>query len=130
VKADLASFYDYIDHEILGQELLIRTADHAAIECLLDLLGEVQGRRYGLPQLLEPSDRLSDLYGDRVLRALRRKQWPAWRFNDDFRIAVETFEEAKRALDDLTAAARDNGLAVRPGGDVRDAGRRRGWPPR
>ncbi|KAB8178336.1 RNA-directed DNA polymerase [Microbispora catharanthi] len=112
VKADLASFYDYIDHDILGRELLIRTADHAAIECLMDLLGEVQGRRYGLPQLLEPSDRLSDVYGSRVLRAVRRKQWPAWRFNDDFRIAVETFEEAKRALDDLTTAARDNGLVL------------------
>jgi hypothetical protein len=112
VKADLASFYDYIDHDILGRELLIRTADHAAVECLLDLLGEVQGRRYGLPQLLEPSDRLSDLYAGRVLRALRRKQWAAWRFNDDFRIAVETFEDAKRALDDLAAAARDNGLVL------------------
>ncbi|GAB3331176.1 reverse transcriptase domain-containing protein [Micromonospora halotolerans] len=112
VKADLASFYDYIDHDILGRELLVRTGDHAAVECLLDLLGEVQGRRYGLPQLLEPSDRLSDLYAGRVLRALRRKQWAAWRFNDDFRIAVETFEDAKRALDDLAAAARDNGLVL------------------
>jgi hypothetical protein len=112
VKADLASFYDYIDHDILGRDLLTRTGDHAAVECLLDLLGEVQGRRYGLPQLLEPSDRLSDLYADRVLRALRREQWAAWRFNDDFRIAVETFEDAKRALDDLAAAARDNGLVL------------------
>ncbi|GAA4581338.1 hypothetical protein GCM10023176_62040 [Micromonospora coerulea] len=112
VKADLASFYDYIDHDILGRELLVRTGDQAAVECLLDLLGEVQGRRYGLPQLLEPSDRLSDLYAGRVLRALRRKQWAAWRFNDDFRIAVETFEDAKRALDDLAAAARDNGLVL------------------
>jgi hypothetical protein len=34
VKADLASFYDYVDHEILGRELLIRTGDHAAVECL------------------------------------------------------------------------------------------------
>jgi hypothetical protein len=112
VKADLASFYDYIDHDILGRELLVRTGDHAAVECLLDLLGEVQGRRYGLPQLLEPSDRLSDVYGARVLRALRRKQWAAWRFNDDFRIAVKTFDDAKLALDDLAAAARDNGLVL------------------
>ncbi|MGW3858027.1 reverse transcriptase domain-containing protein [Micromonospora arida] len=112
VKADLASFYDYIDHDILGRDLLIRTGDYAAVECLLDLLSEVQGRRYGLPQLLEPSDRLSDLYAGRVLRALRRRQWAAWRFNDDFRIAVETFEDAKRALDDLAAAARDNGLVL------------------
>ncbi|MER7893557.1 RNA-directed DNA polymerase [Micromonospora sp. NPDC094482] len=112
VKADLASFYDYIDHDILARELLIRTSDHAAVECLLDLLGEVHGRRYGLPQLLEPSDHLSDLYAARVLRALRRKQWAAWRFNDDFRIAVETYEDAKRALDDLATAARDNGLVL------------------
>jgi hypothetical protein len=72
----------------------------------------VQGRRYGLPQLLEPSDRLSDLYASRVLRAVRRKQWAAWRYNDDFRIATDTFEDAKRALDDLAAVARDNGLVL------------------
>nr|WP_296073755.1 hypothetical protein [uncultured Actinoplanes sp.] len=53
VKADLASFYQYVDHEILGRELLIR--------------------------------------------AVRRREWAAWRFNDDFRIAVTSFEEAKRA---------------------------------
>ncbi|SDT80354.1 RNA-directed DNA polymerase [Actinoplanes derwentensis] len=112
VKADLASFYDYIDHDILGRELLLRTSDHESIACLLDLLLEVQGRRYGIPQLLEPSDRLSDLYASRILRAIRRKQWPAWRYNDDFRIAAETFEDTKRALDDLTTAARDNGLVL------------------
>ncbi|MET7948417.1 reverse transcriptase domain-containing protein [Micromonospora sp. NPDC005324] len=112
VKADIASFYDYIDHDILGRELLLRAQEHAAIECLLELLLEVQGRRYGLPQLLEPSDRLSDLYAGRVLRALHRRQWAAWRYNDDFRIAAETFEDAKRALDDLAAAARDNGLVL------------------
>lgn len=112
VTADLASFYDYIDHDILGRELLLRTGDHATIECLLELLLEVQGRRYGIPQLLEPSDRLSELYASRILRALQRQQWPSWRYNDDFRIAVESFEDAKQALDDLTAAARDNGLVL------------------
>ena len=112
VKADIASFYDYVDHDSLAQELLLRTREHATIQCLLDLLLEVQGRRYGIPQLLQPSDLLSDLYGDRVLRALRRKQWPSWRYNDDFRIAAESFEDVKRALDDLTAAARDNGLVL------------------
>ncbi|MCO1597652.1 RNA-directed DNA polymerase [Micromonospora sp. RHAY321] len=112
VTADLASFYDYIDHDILGRELLLRTSDHATIECLLELLLEVQGRRYGIPQLLEPSDRLSELYASRIHRALQRQQWPSWRYNDDFRIAVESFQDAKRALDDLTSAARDNGLVL------------------
>ncbi|MEU7779189.1 RNA-directed DNA polymerase [Micromonospora parva] len=112
VRADVAAFYDYIDHDILARELLLRAADHAAITCLLELLFEVQGRRYGLPQLLEPSDRLSDLYAARILRALRRKQWAAWRYNDDFRIATDTFEDVKRSLDDLAAAARDNGLVL------------------
>lgn len=112
VTADLASFYDYIDHDILGRELLLRTSDHATIECLLELLLEVQGRRYGIPQLLEPSDRLSELYASRIHRALQRQQWHSWRYNDDFRIAVESFEDAKRALDDLTSAARDNGVVL------------------
>jgi hypothetical protein len=95
VKADITAFYEYVDHDILGRELLVQTGEHAVVDCLLDLLAGVQGRRYGLPQLLGPSDELSDIYIQRVHRAIRRRGWPAWRYNDDFRIAVESFADAK-----------------------------------
>jgi len=112
VKADINAFYEYVDHSVLSRELLTRTGDHAAIECLMSLLAEAQGRSFGLPQLMEPSDRLSELYADIVERDLLRRGWPAWRFNDDFRIAVRDFGAALSAIEDLAAAAREVGLTL------------------
>jgi hypothetical protein len=102
VKSDVVAFYDHIDHGLRGDELLSIGGDYEAVECLLSRLEEGQGRAYGLPQMLDPSDDLSDLYIERVQRAVVRRGWPTWRFNDAFRIAVE----------DLSAAARDAGLTL------------------
>ena len=112
VKADVAAFYEYVDHGLLGAELLALTGEYDAVQCLLSLLEEVQGRRHGLPQLLDPSDRLSEIYIDRVQRGVLRRGWPTWRFNDDFRIAVGSFDEALAAIEDLSAAAREAGLVL------------------
>lgn len=112
VKADITAFYEYVDHGILSRELLTRIGDHAAIEVLMSLLAEVEGRSFGLPQLLDPSDRLSEVYIDMVERDVLRRGWPAWRFNDDFRIAVRDFGAALAAVEDLAAAAREVGLSL------------------
>jgi hypothetical protein len=112
VKADISAFYEYIDHGILGRELLARTGEYSTIECLMSLLAEVQGRAYGLPQLLDPSDRLSELYIDIVERDVLRRGWPTWRFNDDFRIAARDYGAALAAIEDLAAAAREVGLIL------------------
>ena len=112
VKADVAAFYEYVDHGLLGAELLAITGDFDAVQCLLSLLEEVQGRRHGLPQLIDSSDQLSELYIDRVQRAVLRRGWPTWRFNDDFRIAAGSFDEALAAIEDLSSAAREAGLTL------------------
>jgi hypothetical protein len=112
VKADVHAFYEYVDHSILSRELLTRTGDYQAIECLMSLLVEVQGRSYGLPQLLDPSDRLSEIYIDLVERDVLRRGWPSWRFNDDFLIAVRDYASALAAIEDLATAARDVGLTL------------------
>jgi len=112
VKADITAFYDYVDQGILSRELLARTGDYAAIECLISLLADMQGRVYGLPQLLDPSDRLADVYIDIVERDVLRRGWPTWRFNDDFRIAARDFGDALAAIEDLAVAARDVGLTL------------------
>jgi hypothetical protein len=112
VQADITAFYECIDHGILAQELLTRTGDYAAIECLMSLLGEVQGRSFGLPQLLESSDRLSEIYIDVVERSVLRRGWAVWRFNDDFRAAVSDFGDALAAIEDLASAAREVGLTL------------------
>ena len=112
VKADVTAFYEYIDHEILRRELLVRTGDNDAISCLISLLAEVQGRTYGIPQLLDPSDRLSEVYIDIAERSVLRRGWATWRFNDDFRIATRSFADSKAAIEDLAAAVRDIGLTL------------------
>jgi hypothetical protein len=112
VKSDITAFYQYVDHEILGQELQIMGGDFDAISYLLELLREVQGRSYGLPQLLDPSDALSEVYIDRVERQLIRQGLAVWRFNDDFRIACRTYSETLSAIEKLDAAARASGLVT------------------
>lgn len=95
VKSDITAFYQYIDHQILFDELLAKTGDYDAISALIQLLDETQGRRFGLPQLLTPSDRLSEVYIDIVHRSVRRQGFPIWRFSDDFRILCASYEEAR-----------------------------------
>jgi Reverse transcriptase (RNA-dependent DNA polymerase) len=112
VKADIAAFYEYVDHGILAEELLNLTGDFDAIECLVDLLGDIQGRAFGLPQLLDPSDWLSEIYIDRVERAMIRRGWLTWRFNDDFRIACSDYGAALRAIEELAAVSREHGLSL------------------
>ena len=112
VKSDITAFYQYIDHGILAQELMVRGANAEAIDVLTDLLAEVQGRAYGLPQLLDSSDLLSEVYIARVERSVVRKGMTIWRFNDDFRVACRTYADALQAIEELDSAARDVGLTV------------------
>jgi hypothetical protein len=112
VKSDITAFYQYIDHQILFDELLAKTGDYDAISALIQLLDETQGRRFGLPQLLAPSDRLSEVYIDIVHRSVRRQGFPIWRFSDDFRILCASYEEALSAIEALAEASREAGLVI------------------
>ena len=112
VKSDVTAFYQFIDHAVLAEELLLLGAEFELIEALLDLLSEVQGRGYGLPQLLDPSDALSEVYIDRVERDLLRAGLAVWRFNDDFRIACLNYADALAAIESLDRAARATGLVI------------------
>lgn len=112
VKSDIAAFYQYVDHEVLGNELLLRSGDYETISVLTSLLREVQGRTYGLPQGLEPSDILSEIYIAIAERAVTREGVAVWRYNDDFRIACSDYAGALRAIEVLDASARDIGLVI------------------
>ena len=112
VKTDLTAFYQYVDHGILAAELVNRLGRNDEVEVLMTLLDELQGRAFGLPQLFDASDALSDIYGEIMERDLLRQGWPVWRFNDDFRIAVESYSGALRALEALDASARNLGLVI------------------
>lgn len=112
VKSDLAAFYEYIDHGILGRLLLGRSSDVHLLEWLTDFLAELEGRGYGLPQMFDASDWLSELYGQLIQDQLLRRGYLVWRFNDDFRIGVPTFGDGLEAIEALTEEARSVGMII------------------
>lgn len=112
VQADIAAFYQYVDHGVLLEELQVRTGKVEAARLLIELLGEIQGATYGLPQLLEASDALSEVYIQILERDVIRRTPDVWRFNDDFRIGANGYGNAQQALEDLSSAARPLGLIL------------------
>lgn len=112
VQADISSCYQYIDHGVLLTELENRTGKIEESRMLIELLGEVQGATYGLPQLLDASDKLAEVYMQVLERDAVRRIGRVWRFNDDFRLAVNGYGNAQQALEDLAAAARPLGLVL------------------
>ena len=112
LEADIAGFYEYVDHQILSAELQLQTGKIEAIDVLLELLAETQKRSFGLPQMVDASDGLSEVYIGIVERDLVRAGWPVWRFNDDFRIGCRTYSEALYAIERLDESARAVGLMV------------------
>lgn len=109
-KADVAAYYQYIDHGRLEHELVSQTGDAEISSAILGFLAEVLGRRIGLPQNNETSHLLADLYLDMAERRLHRAGHLVWRYNDDFHFAAPTLRGARRALEDLEASLRDLGL--------------------
>lgn len=112
VKADVTAFYQYVDHELLAAELLNISGEYEAIQALQLLLGDLMGRAFGLPQLLDPSDWLSDIYADLIERDMLRRGYAVWRFNDDFRVACRRYPEALDAIEALDDSARLVGLTL------------------
>ncbi|MET7461085.1 RNA-directed DNA polymerase [Nonomuraea sp. NPDC005501] len=112
VESDITAFYEYVDHSSLLDELQLRTSTVELPRHLIQLLTEVQGRPYGLPQLLEPSDELSEIYVRIVERELRRRGIEVWRYNDDFRLTADTYDEAQAYLEALAHEAGAVGLVL------------------
>jgi hypothetical protein len=112
VESDIVAFYQYIDHEILQQELYLQTAKVYESQVMVELLGEIQGSNFGLPQLLDPSDELSEMYARILQRDVVRMGLPTWRYNDDFRISAIDYGSAQRAVETLGASAHEIGLVL------------------
>jgi|GEM_PF-2129003 len=112
VESDITAFYEYIDHSRLLDEIQLRTSTVELPRHLVRLLTEVQGRPFGLPQLLDPSDELSEVYARIVERELRRRGIDVWRYNDDFRLTAGTYEEAQAHVEALAHEASAVGLVL------------------
>lgn len=112
IEADITAFYQYVDHELLRREVEMQTGRIDACGYLIELLEDVQGASYGLPQLLGPSDALSEVYIRIMERDIVRRGLRTWRYNDDFRIGVTSYDAAQDALEQVSEAARSLGLVL------------------
>ncbi len=112
LKADVAAYYQYIDHERLIDEVVAQTGDDLAITAVVELLQGGTGRQFGLPQMNDPSDVLGDLYVDPIRRNLVRRGYVAGRYADDFRVACADYNEALEALEHIERSAFELGLVL------------------
>jgi hypothetical protein len=111
-KTDVSSFYEYVDHDRLSDELAAQTGEAPAIETLMELLYRMMGRRVGLPQVHHASDILGDTYIDPVRRRMRRAGFEVTTYSDDFRIASPTLGHAREALETCAREVRELGLTL------------------
>jgi hypothetical protein len=112
VSADIASCYQFIDHELLASELSAQSGDPRAVEAVVALLGAVAGRRYGIPQQSAASDVLAETFLSRLERKLVRRDLRVSRYNDDFRFACRTWSEVVRSIEVFAEEARTMGFTV------------------
>ncbi|MFC7469760.1 reverse transcriptase domain-containing protein [Streptomyces albidoflavus] len=112
VDIDIAACYEFIDHEILHRELLMRTMDYDKADAIRSFLKRCSFNGRGLPQLSTPSDRLADLYLSVLERQLLRHKLPVIRYADDFRISVESWEMANEVIEYAAEYARELGLIL------------------
>lgn len=107
---DVTAYYEFVDHGLLGDELVAQTGDEPVVNQLLSVVRGVMGRDLGLPQIHDASDILGDTYIDPVRRQLRRRGFKTLTYSDDFRIGAGTLRDAQRALEVCAREMRALGL--------------------
>jgi hypothetical protein len=112
VETDIASFYEYVDHSKLVDELILQTSEVAYATAVGELLGEIMRSGIGLPQFLRCSDVLADIYLAMMERDLIRSGAKLSRFADDFRLVEETWSGARRRIEQAAEIARSYGLIL------------------
>ncbi len=111
-KTDVTAYYEFVDHDVLADELLAQTGEEPLIDILVQLLNRVMGRRVGLPQVSRMSDVLGDTYIDIVRRRMVRRGIDTFTYSDDFRIGTETLGGARTALEACATELHHLGLVL------------------
>lgn len=112
VEIDIAACYEYIDHDLLAEELLLHSGMPAHVAGIREYLTELLGVKRGLPQLNAASDALAEPYLERLARELRRDGHEVVRYVDDFRIPANDWDTANRVIEDAAEYARKLGLIL------------------
>ena len=110
VVADVASFYFFVDHEMLEARAVEASARADTGSAIRAVLTSFYQRPFGLPQNFGPSSLLSELCIAPVERRLVRRGIPTFRSNDDFRLAAPTWGDALRYLEALQQEVSNVGL--------------------
>lgn len=122
VEADLASYYDTVDHELLCSELRNRwRIDEQLLKLLTDCLrswsshGDGSSFTRGLPQGYETSDYLSTLFLLRADEKMIQSGHIAYiRYVDDIRILAANRESASQSLIRLDSVLKEQALVLQP----------------
>jgi hypothetical protein len=111
VIADISSFYENIDINLLISDLRDTGAPSAAIDQLsvcLNRWSQAPGR--GIPQGQSSSDILAKLYLNNIDQVLRNMGYSHLRYVDDIRVFCSSEVEAKKGLIELSRLLRRRGL--------------------
>jgi hypothetical protein len=112
VKFDIASFYEYVDHELLKQRVLEHTLKPESVTVLQNVLESVTDGKRGLPQLFPASDHLADVYIGQMERRLIRDGFKVARYVDDFTVPCDDWETANTVVERGAEYARNLGLVL------------------
>lgn len=112
VDFDVVACYEYLDHGVMREELVLRTMSHELPQVLFDLFAEISPRGRGIPQAMEPSHLIADAYLEIIERELARRGFEVRRFADDFRCRAKSWIQANDIVDEATEIARNYGLAL------------------
>lgn len=112
VVADIAGFYESIDHGRLAERLIRAAGKLDEVEALTQFLSEVMGVGRGLPQGLEPSDPLATGYLAELDFGMVRDGFRYFRHGDDIRVSVADYDTARKAVFALETRVRGSGLLL------------------
>lgn len=112
VVADVAGFYESVDHAQLRRDLVRAGVSVADAEALEEFLHSVMRSTKGVPQGIATSDPLATVYLAASDAAVRRTGAGYWRHGDDIRMAATNFAEARRLINTLEAGLRGSGLLL------------------
>ncbi|MBF6133139.1 RNA-directed DNA polymerase [Nocardia otitidiscaviarum] len=110
IDIDVASCYEYIDHQILHEEILLHSSSLTLSDAMISLLGGFMRNRRGLPQMLWASDVLADTYLSVIDRNLSRRDLSFHRYADDIRVLSKEWDESTKIVESLADLLRSIGL--------------------
>ncbi|MXZ89366.1 MAG: RNA-directed DNA polymerase [Dehalococcoidia bacterium] len=113
---DLTAYFDHVNHKILLGQLRSFRVSEKNLALLGDLLEHWSGGSpVGIPQGLDPSSFLGNIYLDRLDKHMVRKKYHYFRYVDDIRVFANSESELQRAMVDIIRQNRALGLHVQTG---------------